>query len=70
MIPARRTMDVVRPIKIATGRGGNRFKCLINANELVNSKRPGVHLTRVFINDIFDDKPTPQYYYFNVDKMF
>lgn len=70
MIPARRTMDVVQPIKIATGRGGNRFKCLIKANELGNSKRPGVPLTRVFINDIFDGEPTPRCLYLNVDKKF
>lgn len=44
MIPVCRTIDVIGPIKIATGRGGNRFECLITANELTVSKDPGAIL--------------------------
>lgn len=39
MISARRTIDVIRAIKIAMGRGENHYKCLITANELGRSGR-------------------------------
>jgi len=62
MISARRIIDVIRPIKIATGRGENRFKCLITANELGQSGRLSrcnfALETVVFINDIIDCEPT------------
>lgn len=58
MISARRTIDVIWPIKIASERGENRFKCLITANELGRSGRLSRCTfsleTVMFINDIID----------------